>query len=173
METWKIGTIVLTGVSLLWNVANTLYTRSSNRKNTKRLVNLEEFRSRVRDPLDGAMRDLETVLRNAEQLAQHHPDFPGGLKDELITQNQSLMNCMTVVKDRLADAEESKFADDIDWLDLFDPAEDQIMQHMNDYLDEKKSKGERAKSAMRCKESFRIFKKKVTSKIESQIANLS
>lgn len=172
METWKVVTISLTGVSLLWNVANTFYTRHSNVKNTKRLVILEEFRARVRDPLEDVLRRTEGEIRDAVQLAQH-PDFPVFLDDSLIDKNRTIVCCMSEVQDRLIDADKSQFAADIDWLDMYDPAEDEILELMNDYLDDTKSTAERTDAVRHCKVSFRKFKAAITAKIESHVVNLS
>lgn len=162
----------LTGVSLIWNVGNTIYTKTSNTRNTTRLVNLEEFRSRVRDPLEDVLRRSEAVLREILQIARH-PDFPTSFEDKLIELNQKLMSCMFEVQDRLMDADESQFAVDFNWLDLYDPAEDQIMHQMNGVLDQTMDRKTRVEWSTVCKDSFRKFKKTVTAKIESQVATLS
>lgn len=47
------------------------------------------------------------------------------------------MSLMSEIQDRLMDADESRFSSDFNWLDMFDPAEDQIMSFMNDVLDDK------------------------------------
>ena len=47
------------------------------------------------------------------------------------------MSLMSEIQDRLMDADESRFSSDFNWLDMFDPAEDQIMSFKNDVLDDK------------------------------------
>ena len=172
METWKIVTITLTVISLLWNVGNTIYTKISNSRNTRRLVNLEEFRSRVRDPLEDVLRRTEAVLREVSQISRH-ADFPSAFEDDLIRKNKELMRCIFEIQDRLTDADESRFSVDFNWLDLYDPMEDDIMQSMNGLLAKDAEDSSRAEFAMGCRTSFRRFKKTVVAKIESQVAALS
>ncbi|MDC0657197.1 hypothetical protein N6L27_04225 [Leisingera sp. SS27] len=172
METWKIATIGLTSLSLLWNIGNTIYTRVSNDRNTRRLVNLEEFRSRVRDPLEDALRRGEAIIREIDQCARQ-PGFPVGFEEKLIELNQSLMGTLPEVVDRLMDADESRFSDDINWLDMYDPAEDQIMRRMNGVLDDSFTPDARKDEARLCRADYRRFKKLVMSKIEAQVEKLS
>lgn len=172
MESWKIATIGLTSISLLWNIANTVYTSSSNKRNTKRLVNLEEFRARVRDPLEDVLRRGEAVIRELRQISEQ-PNFPANIEDTLVAHNRELMGCMSEIQDRLIDADESKFASGFNWLDMYDPAEDQIMNLMNGVLDIQDSPNNRAGCMRRCKAEFRKFKKAVTSKIETEVSRLA
>ena len=159
-------------MSLLWNIANTIYTASSNRKNTTRLVNLEEFRSRVRDPLEDALRRAEAVVRELHQIFAQ-PSLPDDIEEKLIEKNRILMRLMSEIQDRLMDADESRFSSDFNWLDMFDPAEDQIMSLMNDILDDENAPDIRADCMRRCRSEFRKFKKATTSKIESQVSKLA
>ena len=171
MESWNIS-IILASIALLWNVFNSLYTWRSNKRNATKMVELEEFRYRVRDPLEDVFRRGETVIRILSQVSrQRH--YSDDLENELRKQNQELMGCMAEIHDRLIDADESRFATDINWLDMYDPAEDRIMQFMDDALDESKDRASRIDSVHRCRSEFRRFKKTITMKIETQVANLA
>ena len=169
MENW---TIALALISLLWNVVNSLYTWYSNKRNSAILVELEEFRYRVGNPLEDVLRRGEAVVRSLSRISRQ-PNFPHDLEDELITQNKDLMGCMAEIQDRLTDADESRFATDIDWMDMYDPAETKITQFMNGVLDQSKDDASRFDSTCRCRSEFRRFKKTITTKIESQVANLA
>ncbi len=135
-------------------------------------MNLEEFRSRVRDPLEDALRRSEAVVRELYQVSTQ-PSFPAETEEQLLTKNRVLMGLMSEIQDRLMDADESKFSSDFDWLDMFDPAEDQIMSLMNDVLDDDSDPDKRVGSMRRCRSEFRKFKKATTSKIELQVSNLA
>ena len=136
------------------------------------MVKLMQFKGRVSDPLEDVLQRGETIVRNLEQI-RCKPNFPHDLENELIEQNQELMDCMAEIHDRLINADESRFATDIDWLDLYDPFEDKIMQLMNGALDKNKDLAIRDDGIRRCRSAFRQFKKSITEKIETQVANLA
>lgn len=71
------------------------------------------------------------------------------------------------------DADESRFASDFNWLDLYDPAEDQIMNLMNRVLDKGDDSDNRADSIRLCRSEFRRFKKAVITKIENEVSRLA
>lgn len=165
-------TIGLSIVSLVWNVGNTLYTRHSNKRNTRRVVNLEEFRARVRDPLEASLRKAEETIREISQLARQC-GFEEDSSDKFIALNQDLVGCLSEIQDRLMDADESRFASDVNWLDMYDPAEDQMMHHMNCVLDSSVALDSRHEGVRKCRASYRRFRALITSKIEDQVVRLS
>ena len=71
------------------------------------------------------------------------------------------------------DADASRFAADINWLDMYDSAEDKIMGFMNGVVDLGKNDTIRVEDIRRCRSEFGRFKKAVTIKIETQVENLA
>lgn len=153
-------------------MGNSIYTYQSNSNNKRRAVNLEEFRSRVRDPLEEVLRRGEAEIRELALLPVK-PNFPGDFEEQIKELNRKLMGCMKEAEDRLMDADESRFSDDVNWAELYDPYEDQIMHSMNGALDETLSGSDRSVHIDRCRRDYRRFKKAVTTKIEEQVATLS
>ncbi len=126
----------------------------------------------MRDPLEDTLRRTEAILRDVCQLSRQ-ANFPDDLENDLINKNKELMDLIFEVQDRLTDADESRFSADFNWLDLYDPMEDDVMQNMNGLLAQDAESSARAECATACRTSFRRFKKTVVNKIETQVAALS
>lgn len=124
---WAVGIAV---TSLLWNVANTFYTRSVDKGSRHRAIKLDEFRSSVKQPIEEALRQLEECETSADVFLHPQTDV-SDQADKLIELNKSIVSSMVCLLKRLENADRSDFTSSQSWDDLYYAKEDAIFQPMN------------------------------------------
>lgn len=164
--------LLLACLSLVWNLANTIYTHRRNKKNRTLAIQLEEFRTKVRGPIDTILERLEEIEVRIELLIRSNLIAPD-VEADLASLNKDMVGEMVRLDRRLEAADRSKFFDSSALQDYFYSKEDIILSLANDGLNEEASKNERIKALSGLMRQINLMQKKITTDMENQINQLA
>lgn len=123
---WRQYAVIIAVVSLVWNLANTVYSVYLEKKRRKTVIRLEEFRSSVRDPLVAALKDCRQCAYSARSIALSQKGLDE-IESETFELNRATVIALSQLSDALDDANGSKFSADNSWLTEFSDFEDNIL----------------------------------------------
>ena len=113
---WELWGLLLAGVSLLWNIVNSVLIEVNRKKSAKRAVQLEEFRSKLRGPIEAAVANIRTMRRRIQTLDLTKDE--AALREKLKAENRELIEALTDLETALDYADKSKFADGEHWASM-------------------------------------------------------
>lgn len=175
METtdWRLwGTFGVAVISLLWNLANTIYTHKSSKKTRRQAVRLDEFKKSVRDPIVSAMDGCEAVGSRAEAISASAKPLIDVMA-EIEQLNRDAIAALNLLSDKLNDADNSSFSKSSAWLSDYDEFEEKILGCFNEACNAVNSDARRREALARVKTIMRSFKGQLQRRQESEITAIS
>lgn len=166
-----IDIVVIAGLSLLWNLVNSILTFNTSYRLRKHQTKLDEYRRTVATPLEASLEDWDDLLADikvakAMQLgADSHEMF-----NELSRRQAKLVQKFT---QRLRVADASKNSENTAWEEILNIREDSLYECMNKITNELSTAEERSESLGRLAVNLDAVAKEVRSRISEEIANLS
>jgi hypothetical protein len=159
---------VLGGASLLWNLINSIYTSRVQGSVRRKTVRLEEFRSKIRAPIEAginAVREARKALASLEASASPIED----IRKELIEINRAIIAALGEVEDALLKADASQFAEGSDWSALLSDGRDQCLQAMDTAMSPTRSQAETMQAIKRADGQLKSVCEGIDSRLESEV----
>ncbi len=168
----KVWAFWVAVASLLWNLCNTLYTRSVDSGNRQRSVRLEEFRSSVRQPIDTLLSETQDLEIKAENHAQTQV-YTESDKTDLISLNKEITALGRKLVKRLDDADRSQFSDGANWADRYFAKEDAILDAMNTATASDTSPENRRIALIMVSKHLTALRRNIREALEDQVSELA
>lgn len=148
------GTLVVSIISLLWNLGNTIYTSRSTRRLRRQTVSLDEFRHTIREPIKFALAACEEIGARAEAIAVSAKPLDD-MVGEVEQLNKDAISAIYTLSDRLEEADRSIFSPETGWLHRYELVSDKILEYFNDACDISKSDVQRKTALVKVKAELR------------------
>lgn len=170
---WRLwGTFIVSLVSLIWNLCNTIYTTRSANRLRGQTVRLDEFRKTIRDPIVTAFVDCEAIGTRADAIAISAQPLEK-LSDEISALNREAIAAIAALSDRLGDADRSSFAPSNTWLEGHGTLEDNIYNLFNCAANTVVSEQARRDALKKVKSEFRDYRAVKNAELEESIRIIS
>jgi hypothetical protein len=168
----KLLGVVLAAISLIWNLLNTVFSRSLEERLRQRALRIEEFRAAVRQPIELALLELDDQAVEVELMDQAWANKPPTMQ-ELISLNRSVTAATLRLSKRLQSADDLHHRSGQTWIDDYYAKEDQILDGLNAALDDTLAQGLRQKGLSQAQANITLLRKKISLSLSAELKALS